>query len=196
MDIETEFFDRLSRSRSQRDQHLAIQAVTLSEVGDEAALRLADVYFETRNDAFYDGEIHLARARTFGGLGRVEQALKAFTASLDWQSQNTNHDIGVKLEFAFFIASKLLSAEYEAAREALRKSKPNAFSEAATLRRLVARAILETGETARRSANWALRHVGSCGNREGLSKRLLWNLCRVAGFSRYQALGYVWRNRR
>jgi len=52
--IEQDFLARLSRSRSQRDQYLVIQALTIAKTFPSVALRLADHYFETKKDNFED----------------------------------------------------------------------------------------------------------------------------------------------
>lgn len=52
--IEQDFLARLSRSPSQRDQYLVIQVLTIAKTFPAVALRLADIYFETKKDNFDD----------------------------------------------------------------------------------------------------------------------------------------------
>jgi hypothetical protein len=51
-EIEQSFFTRLARSRTQRDQNLVIQAVELVDSRPDVALRLIEVYFESRTSRF------------------------------------------------------------------------------------------------------------------------------------------------
>ncbi len=60
--IEENFYSKLKRARSQRDQYLAIQALTLADDHPRTSLRLLDEYFVSRKDEFDDVRALLAKA--------------------------------------------------------------------------------------------------------------------------------------
>ena len=195
--IQNAFFDRLSRSKSGRDQQLAIQVFSLSDSYPKVALSLADYYFETRSDNFQDGLVHLSCARTNGKLRRTSNALKDFHKALHWQNDNPNHDVGADLEYAYFVAIGLLTTEYENARQAISRRERVFFEQSSMLKLHVAQAVLfaDTGDDdmAQNSADWAIRFFGSKGVPHGVHKKLIWRLSRIAGFSRLQAFQFSWK---
>lgn len=69
--VQQDFFNRLSRSRTQRDQYLVIQALTIAEAEPEVALRLVELYFETKRSVFEDLRALLASAKAYKSLGSV-----------------------------------------------------------------------------------------------------------------------------
>jgi hypothetical protein len=73
--IEREFFVKLAKTRTQRDQYLAIQAMTLANAQPEVALRLVDIYFKTKTTSFNDVRALDARARANQALGRVSESV-------------------------------------------------------------------------------------------------------------------------
>lgn len=73
-----EFFERLRRSRN-KPQHLKIQALTLQEAGHhEAALELADYFFEHHPDRMWVSTMHLCKALALAALGRHDEAVEEF----------------------------------------------------------------------------------------------------------------------
>lgn len=109
-EIEKEFFARLSRARSQRDQYIVIQALTLAESFPKVALRLVDYYFDTRTEDFHDGRARMAAATAQFADGGYEEALDAFQEALEGQAADNGLLVTSPLAFAF------LSARYRSAR--------------------------------------------------------------------------------
>lgn len=61
-EIEKDFFAQLARSRSQRDQYLVIQALTIATRYPMVSIRLIDLYFETKKSSSDDVRALSARA--------------------------------------------------------------------------------------------------------------------------------------
>ena len=64
--IEEHFYSKLKRARSQRDQYLVIQALTLADNHPKVTLRLVSEYFESRKDQFDD--VRAACWRAYHGV--------------------------------------------------------------------------------------------------------------------------------
>ena len=111
--IEEEFFEKLARARSQRDQYLAIQAITVAPRNPEAALRLVDHYFETRKNDRHDVQALLAKVdalKTLGDMGGVVATYKAILArEAEFPSRRTTAYVA----FPYFVATKKIEKEYE-----------------------------------------------------------------------------------
>ena len=103
-EIEKFFFEKLGRARSQRDQHLVIQALTISESFPEVALRLVDLYFETRTDDFDDGRARLAASQARFALGGYEEALDDYLKGIADKGENQAMYVGSPIKFAFLAA--------------------------------------------------------------------------------------------
>ncbi|MER0374436.1 hypothetical protein ABRZ67_21615 [Vibrio vulnificus] len=66
--IEQEFYSKLKRARTQKDQYLIIQALSLSENHPDVTLRLVKEYFETKKNDFEDVRALLAKAAAYKKL--------------------------------------------------------------------------------------------------------------------------------
>ena len=93
-EIEREFFAKLKRARSQRDQYLAVQALSLAEPCPEVAIQLTHHYFETRTDSFNDARPLLARARAYRPLTNVQSAIEAYQAAIDKEPESRQFPTG------------------------------------------------------------------------------------------------------
>jgi len=80
--IEEAFFSKLSRARSQRDQYLVIQASTIAAIVPDAALKLVDLYFDTRTDRFQDMPALHAKADALLAMDRLAEAIFAYKDAL------------------------------------------------------------------------------------------------------------------
>jgi len=117
--IEREFFAKLSKSRTQRDQYLAIQAMTLADTQPEVALRLVDTYFKTKTTKFDDVRALDARAKANQVLGRVAQSVSAMKEILEAERDHPNFKTNTFTDFPYFVAVNRLSSEYDAALKTL-----------------------------------------------------------------------------
>jgi len=113
--IEREFFARLNRARSQRDQYLAIQALTLAETHPEVSIRLAQHYFKTRTGDFNDSRVLAAQGNAYRALGNTRDALASYQAALDRQREFPNLVAVSGTAVAYYIATEKLSDQYELA---------------------------------------------------------------------------------
>ncbi len=147
-EIEADFFARLARARSQRDQYLVIQAIHLAEIQPETTLRLVDLYFETRTDDFHDPRARRAASAAHFALGGYAEALDNYLAILDDRDAQRDIHVGSPLQFAFLAARHRSEPHYARALELLSELPlPGEQQADARFRHAAARAILnaETG---------------------------------------------------
>ena len=117
--IQEAFFARLKRARSQRDQYLAIQALTLVDNHPETTLELVDFYFETRKSTFDDGRALEARADAHLRLGDLDLALAAYRDVLAHEREHPGFTGTAFVDYPYLVATNAVEAEYEGALEEL-----------------------------------------------------------------------------
>jgi hypothetical protein len=117
--IEREFFVKLAKTRTQRDQYLAIQAMTLANAQPEVALRLVDIYFKTKTTSFNDVRALDARARANQALGRVSESVSTMKEILETEREHPGFKTNTFTDFPYFVAVNRLSSEYDAALKTL-----------------------------------------------------------------------------
>ncbi len=110
--IEKRFFEKLQRARSQRDQYLVIQALTLARREPDVARRLVDHYFETRTTEYDDMRALLARADSYDASGDLGQAIEAYKAVLAREAEFPNHQSNTYATLPYFIARNRIESEY------------------------------------------------------------------------------------
>ncbi|HDM8245784.1 TPA: hypothetical protein P0E24_004968 [Vibrio campbellii] len=121
-EIETQFYLKLKRSRSQRDQYLVIQALTLTETNPKVTLRLVQEYFETRKNTFDDVRALLARTYAYITLSDIERVVRSYRELLACEMKLPNHTTGAYVDYPFFVATKGIEQEYANAVCVLRKN--------------------------------------------------------------------------
>jgi hypothetical protein len=147
-EIEADFFARLARARSQRDQYLVIQAVLLAESRPETTLRLVDLYFRTRTEDFHNPRARSAASAAHFALGGYAEALDNYLAILDDGEAQRDLHVGSPLQFAFLAARYRSAPHYVRALELLSDlPRPGETQADARFRHAAARAIVnaETG---------------------------------------------------
>jgi tetratricopeptide (TPR) repeat protein len=112
-DIETEFFAKLKRARSQRDQYLVIQALTLTDNHPKISIRLVEQYFESRKDKFDDVRALLAMAEAYLALGQTDSAMNSFRAVLAREAEFSNHQSGAYVDYPYIVATGEIEKEYD-----------------------------------------------------------------------------------
>ncbi|SDY63261.1 hypothetical protein SAMN04515617_1183 [Collimonas sp. OK242] len=117
--IEDEFLERLARARSQRDQYLAIQALTIAELQPEVALQLVDRYLSTKTTTFDDIRALSARAYALRKLGRLFEAAQVMKEILAIERHKPGNKTRMFADFPYFVASNRMRDEYAAAIGAL-----------------------------------------------------------------------------
>ena len=113
--IEREFFAKLKRARSQRDQYLAIQSLSLAESVPDVAIRLTYHYFETRTKHSNDARVYSARAKALRSQDRVDEAIDAYVAAIDEERKSHQFPTGSDLELPYYIAVKEVADRYQLA---------------------------------------------------------------------------------
>ncbi len=117
--IEESFFAKLSRARSQCDQYLVIQALTIAPHQPEVALRLIDHYFDIRKSDFDDVTALLARAEAYRSQNNTREAVRAYKDVLYREAEFPGHKTRTYLDLPYFIACQELSGEFEFAMSVL-----------------------------------------------------------------------------
>lgn len=158
------FNARLRRARTtfHKAQYLRIQAYTLGQTRKEpltrAALDLLQRIFTEFPEPSELASAHLRAAQCHEFLGNIDQAIVHFRCSMDCQTKYPNRDVGVLLEFPWFVVTHKLSPLYAEALSVLQHAHlafPVQSFKAAAARALVA---CEHGdsETAAKNAQAAL----------------------------------------
>jgi len=117
--IEEHFYSKLKRARTQRDQYLVIQALTLADNHPEVSLRLVNEYFESRKDKFDDVRALLAKATAFRALNDLDGCISAFKEVLGREREFPNHQTGVYLDYPYLVATRKIENEYANALDVL-----------------------------------------------------------------------------
>ena len=113
--IEAEFQARLARARSQRDQYLVIQAITIEATHPRIALKLVNQYFETKESTFHDVRALNARANAYVALGDDARAVEAMKAVLEIESAHSNQKTHTFVDYPYLVATRGLRPEFMAA---------------------------------------------------------------------------------
>ena len=122
-ETEQVFFARLSRARSQRDQYLVIQALTIAKTAPSVALRLTDHYFETKRDSFEDVRALSAKSDAYLTLGQADLAIEAMKGILAIERERPNHKTTKYVEYPLLVATQRISSDYYEALEVLNERK-------------------------------------------------------------------------
>jgi len=110
--VEKAFFEKLARARTQRDQYLAIQAITLARHQPQAALQLVDHYFDTRNDEFHDVQALLAKVIAYETLDDRAEVIRAYNATMAREAEFPKHKTTAYVEFPYMVAGDGIEDEY------------------------------------------------------------------------------------
>ena len=120
-EIESKFFAKLKRSRSQRDQYIVIQALALTKQYPEVSLCLVDFYFESRKNKFDDMRALVARADALLELGDIKKAMEAYRDVLAKEEEFPNHLSNTYVQYPYIVATRSIESEYEFALIVLKK---------------------------------------------------------------------------
>jgi hypothetical protein len=110
--VEKEFFAKLARARSQRDQYLAIQALTIAKGDPQTALRLVDIYFETKKTSSDDLGALTAKANALLASNQIDLAINTMKEILAIERIKPNRKTNTYVDYPFIVATQGLSAEY------------------------------------------------------------------------------------
>jgi tetratricopeptide (TPR) repeat protein len=124
-EIERGFFERLARSRGQRDQQLKIQIQVLAGRFPRDALSLIELYHDTRTDKVWDLDVIAASAKAYENLGEPDKALDAYRSILQHDENQPFFPTWVLLEAPFLIARKGNASDFQFAFELLRRAELN-----------------------------------------------------------------------
>jgi len=120
-EIESQFFEKLSRSRSQRDQYLVIQALSLTSTFPEISIQLVSEFFKTRKDDFEDVRALLAKTNALLNLNRIDEAIEAYRAVLKREEEFPKHQTTAYIDYPYFVATHNIESEYSNALSVLEK---------------------------------------------------------------------------
>lgn len=110
--VEEHFYSKLKRARTQRDQYLVIQALTLADNHPEVTLRLVNQYFESRKDQFEDVRALLAKANACRALNNLAGCISAFKEVLEREREFPNHQTKAYLDYPYLVATHKIENEY------------------------------------------------------------------------------------
>ena len=110
--IEEEFFGRLARSRSQRDQYLVIQALTIASTFPDVALKLIDQYFATKENDFEDVR---ALSATYLAQDSLDKTVATMKEILEVERQRPSHRTSMYVQYPYLVATKKIESEYATA---------------------------------------------------------------------------------
>ena len=109
---EEHFYSKLKRARTQRDQYLVIQALSLADNHPKVTLRLVSEYFESRKDKFDDVRALLAKANAYFALDDLDNCISAFKEVLGREKEFPQHQTGIYLDYPYLVATRKLEHEY------------------------------------------------------------------------------------
>ena len=128
-EIEEHFFEKLGKARSQRDQYIVLQAHHLVESYPSVALRLIDLYFESRSDDFDDDRARKVASSAHFALGGHVEALDNYLKALDAGNVERVMHVASPIEFAFLAARYRSTKHYAPALEQLSDIAPPSQNE-------------------------------------------------------------------
>lgn len=140
--IESVFFKKLGRARSQRDQYLAIQALVLAPVKPDITLRLVSMYFDSRKNDFHDYRVLIAKGKALEVQGDFAAAVETYKDLIAWQGARPSVKAGGDLMLAYLVATESLSEHFDFALEQLRRMPDADVFPVATFRRHAAAALI------------------------------------------------------
>ncbi|MGX5652725.1 hypothetical protein ACWKW4_20915 [Hydrogenophaga borbori] len=110
--VEELFFSKLQRARTQRDQYLAIQALTLSQGHPDVALRLVEHYFSTKKSDFEDLRALLAKANALISKDLIAEAIETYKAILSLEKEKPNQRSRAFVDLPYLVATRQVVDEY------------------------------------------------------------------------------------
>jgi tetratricopeptide (TPR) repeat protein len=117
-EIAAHFEEKLRRSRNNKNQYLRIQALTLIPKYPQVALGLLDRYFSL--DESHDRALaYQARAEAYLSLGRIDDAIVAYEATLRHEAAKPNVGTWVSVEYPYLVAVRGLAPYFQRALEIL-----------------------------------------------------------------------------
>jgi tetratricopeptide (TPR) repeat protein len=120
--IERVFDEKLKRARSSsRDQYLRVQANALVRARPDVALQLLERYFALGVTTF-DAEACEIRGRALLALGRVDEAIEAYEATLKREEEFPNVKTNCRLDLPLLIASRRIESRYQQALDLAREA--------------------------------------------------------------------------
>lgn len=112
-ETESHFYSKLKRARSQRDQYLVIQALTLTENHPEVSLRLVEEYFESKTGDFEDVRALLTKAQAYLALSDIENAIDSYKSILECERKFPSHQTTAYVDYPYLVATLEIESEYE-----------------------------------------------------------------------------------
>jgi tetratricopeptide (TPR) repeat protein len=112
-EIESNFYTKLKRSRSQKSQYIVIQAGILSKKRPEIALRLISEYFALRKDRFDEASALSVKILAYKALSNFDEAILHYKKVLQREREFPNFKTGSYVEYPYFVATQKIKEEYD-----------------------------------------------------------------------------------
>ncbi|MCU8553686.1 hypothetical protein M2F95_21450, partial [Vibrio vulnificus] len=119
--IEQEFYSKLKRARTQKDQYLIIQALSLSENHPDVTLRLVKEYFETKKNDFEDVRALLAEAAAYKKINQVDKCISTYKEIIEREKASRTFQTQAYLDYPYLVATQKIESEYGEALSVLRE---------------------------------------------------------------------------
>lgn len=178
-EIERDFFAKLGRARAQRDQYLVIQALTIAKNDPKVAIRLIDLYFESKKTSFDDVRALSARADALLAVGQIDAAIKAMKDILAIERVKPNQRTNTYVDYPFLVATKDISNEYVDALAILDERRSDLAFPVSRFKWHAAKSLIHR----------ALRNVDDAKQEAGLALEAA--QAKTSGFRYHQNLGLV-----
>ncbi|ARV17356.1 hypothetical protein AEP_00394 [Curvibacter sp. AEP1-3] len=114
-EIEKDFLAKLARSRTQSDQYLVIQALTICKTYPNVGLQLVERYFETKQGDFEDARALSARAYAYIALEDLASCVMTMKSILAIERERPLHKTTMYVDYPYLVAAKGLESEYQSA---------------------------------------------------------------------------------
>ena len=150
--VEDKFFTKLDRARSQRDQYLVIQALTLSRIEPNITLNLTKLYFETKKSDFENVRALLANVNAFKTLGLTNEVSKNYQAILEREKEFPKHKTTSNVDYPYWVATQEILKEYQNALDVLTNDNEQILFPIDRFKRYSALAIINNDESYARKA--------------------------------------------
>ena len=122
-EIENHFNLKLGRTRTQHDQYLVIQALTLSRKKPLVALELVNRYFETRSSDFENIRALLAKSYAYKTMGDIQATLDVMKEIIETERRIPKHRTTTYVDFPYLVATSKLHNEYHTVLNVLEERK-------------------------------------------------------------------------
>lgn len=183
-EIEAAYFDKLSRARSSRDQYLTIQASLLARTHPDVAMKLVDLYFNTKKTNFDVGLAFGVLVEVAKSKGQWDKVVETYKQLLELEKAKPSQTFGTDIELPYFVATHKIKHEYSNCLEVLKSINRDMIFPLERFKYYSALALISMGNGQRSAA----KNAASCALQEADLQR--------SGLRYHQNLGLVGEDHR